>query len=93
MSKTVFQGNHIQVASYCGPANTLERTRMRLQIDLIGADIASLGYNEVRELSIALDRWLVENDRAPREEPMCGSCGRNVSDSPAGGCKTPKEHG
>lgn len=26
-------------------------------------------------------------------EPMCSSCLRCVSDSPAGGCKTPKEHG
>lgn len=28
-----------------------------------------------------------------RGEPMCSSCHRCVSDSPAGGCETPKEHG
>lgn len=32
----------------------------------------------------------------PKEEkgePMCSSCHRNITDSPAGGCTTPKEHG
>lgn len=43
-------------------------------------------------------RGLKESDlewpeQTPRAEPMCSSCGRNITDSPAGGCKTPKEHG
>lgn len=29
----------------------------------------------------------------PRSPPMCSSCGRDVTDSPAGGCKAWKEHG
>jgi hypothetical protein len=67
MSKPIFEGTRLLVTSYCGPANTVERTRMRLQFDLVGADISTLGFNDVRALSMALDRWLVENDKEPKQ--------------------------
>jgi len=62
MSKTIFTADRpssgsLHVASYCGPANTLERTRMRLQIEA-PSTIASLGYNDVLALYDAIGRWL-----------------------------------
>lgn len=68
MSKNIFSSERptgsIHVTSYSGPANTLERTRMRLQVETTdddGLSIAlSLGFNDVRTLRDALDRWVTE---------------------------------
>jgi len=67
MSKDIFQSNGLTVTSFCGPMDTSERTRMRLQFtvpshtSIMRAAFDSLGFSEARVLSIALDRWLVEN--------------------------------
>lgn len=48
------------------------------------------------DLEAAVARLAKESTEEPTEssgEPMCSSCFRCVSDSPASGCKTPKEHG
>jgi hypothetical protein len=64
MSKSIFEASRLQVTSYCGPANTVERTRMRLQFDVYGKfPDNTLGFNEVRALRNALDCWITENDK------------------------------
>ena len=60
-----------------------------------------LTYGEVFEmLGEQLSRtakYAVRSERQEEKEesgePRCRSCHRNITDSPAGGCKTPKEHG
>jgi len=51
------------VTSYTGPANTMERTRVRLQFETtpIGDSFTSLGFNDVVALYNALDRWIADH--------------------------------
>jgi|WetSurMetagenome_2_1015567.scaffolds.fasta_scaffold306901_2 hypothetical protein len=61
MSKIIFEHSCVTVASYCGPANTIERTRMRVQIFANPTVTVSLGFNDVVALYNALDRWIAEH--------------------------------
>jgi hypothetical protein len=67
VSKTIFEGTSVSVTSFCGPANTIERTRMRLQIEVTARDgIASLGFNEISRLHDMIGRWLYEQNKDHR---------------------------
>lgn len=59
MSSNVFKtaGNELSITSYCGPADTGEPTRMRLQFD-IGASFTSIGMHDAVALRAALDQWI-----------------------------------
>jgi hypothetical protein len=63
MSREIFEHSRLMVTSYTGPANTLERTRVRLQFSLVmtSDEFTSLGFNDVVALYNALDRWIVEH--------------------------------
>ena len=72
MSNRLFTSNNerLHVTSYTGPANTLERTRVRLQLEVLtdaaraavtGVGITSLGFNDVVALYNALDRWIADH--------------------------------
>lgn len=52
--------SELSVASYCGPADTDEPTRMRLQFD-VGASFASIGMHDAISLRDALDEWISGN--------------------------------
>jgi hypothetical protein len=66
MASPIFEHSRLVVTSYTGPANTLERTRVRLQFETtpigpIGNTFTSLGFNDVVALYNALDRWIAEH--------------------------------
>jgi hypothetical protein len=50
--------NHLVVTSYCGPVDTNEQTRARLQIDIY-VD-TSIGLRDAIGLRAALDQWIAE---------------------------------
>jgi hypothetical protein len=60
MAKTLLDLRNLHVTSYCGPADTSEPTRMRLQIgDLLeGTEDITIGYTEAVELHRVLGEWL-----------------------------------
>lgn len=60
MSKLIFEHSRMIATSYCGPANTIERTRMRVQFATSDEEVPSLGFNDVVALYNALDRWIAE---------------------------------
>lgn len=61
MAWEIFENSRLMVTSYTGPANTLERTRVRLQFSCSGDELASLGFNDVVALYNALDQWIAEH--------------------------------
>jgi len=69
MSKQIFEHSRLIVTSYTGPANTMERTRMRLQFDApVDPDTTpSLGFNDVVALHRALGAWIVEYSKSRKE--------------------------
>jgi len=69
MSKTIYEGPSVTVASYCGPALRVspEWTRMRVQIEVTAnGGITTLSHNQVLALHFALGQWLHDNQRTER---------------------------
>ena len=60
MSTTIHESPELIVTSYCGPALTSERSRMRLQIGPPGTSRgdATIGYAEAVELMHELAAWV-----------------------------------
>lgn len=62
MSKVLFQSAGLYVSSYCGPADTDERTRMRIQIEARDL-ITTLGYSDAQSLHRVLGAWIKEHGK------------------------------
>lgn len=62
MSKTLFQSadGDLEITSYCGPAGAAG-SRMRLQVNVLAGDHATLSHNEVGKLISLLAVWVAKN--------------------------------
>lgn len=63
MSTRIFgtAGGELTVTSYCGPVDTDEPTRMRLQLDVPAGSYASIGMHDATALRDALTEWINDN--------------------------------
>ncbi len=74
MSRNLFMSNNsrLNVSSFAGPANTLERTRVRLQFEVISTiddedpNVTSIGFDDAVALRSALDRWIAEQQKSEK---------------------------
>lgn len=63
MSTKIFEtaDGALMVTSYCGPMDTDEPTRMRLQLDVPAGSYASIGVTDAIALRDALTEWIDGN--------------------------------